>query len=110
MQSRKRRRLRVIDQIDFIEHRDARNGLRINLLQGFLDGLHLHFALGRRRIDHMQHQIGAANFVERALERLDERRRKFLDEADGIGKRDFAAFGQHELARGRIERGEKLVV
>ena len=74
--------------------------MRIDLLQGFLDGLHLHFALRRRRIDHMQHQIGAANFVERALERLDERRRKLLDEADGVGERDFAAFGQHELARG----------
>ena len=47
----------------------------------------------------MQHQIGAANFVERALERLDERCRQLLNEANGIGKRDFSTFGQHELAR-----------
>ena len=66
--------------------------MRIDLLQRFLDGFHLHFAFGRRRIDHMQHQISAANFVERALERLDERRRKLLDEANGIGERDLATF------------------
>ena len=47
----------------------------------------------------MQHQIGAANLIERALKRLDERRRKLLNEANGIGERDLAAFRQHKLAR-----------
>ena len=42
--------------------------LCIDLLQGFLDGLHFAFAFGTATThDHMQHQIGAANFVERAL-------------------------------------------
>ena len=74
-----------------------------------MHGRHAAVAVGRRRIDDVQHQIGLGDLFERRAERRDQRVRQAVDEADGVGDEQLAAVGQPHLADQRIERHEQRV-
>jgi hypothetical protein len=61
-------------------------------------------------VEHVDQEIGDDDLLERGLERLDQIVRQAADEADGVGDEQLLVVGQRELARGRVERGEELVL
>ena len=81
-----------------------------DLLQHLVDGLHVDQPplLRRRRVDHVQDQVGQHGLLERRLEGLDQLVGQLLDEADRVGQQVVAA-GELEAARGRVEGVEEPV-
>ena len=61
-------------------------------------------------VAHMQHQIGLDHLLQRGAEGGDEHGRQIGDEAHRVGQDDAPAARQPELAHGRIERLEHLVL
>ena len=60
-------------------------------------------------VDDVHEQVGVVQLLERRAERRDERRRKLVDEADGVRHEERAAAGQRHAPGRRIERRERLV-
>ncbi len=60
-------------------------------------------------IDQMEQQVGPAHFLQRALERFDQRVRDLVDEADGIDEHDFIAVRQTKRAGCRVECRKELI-
>ncbi len=97
-------------QIRLVEDRQHRLGFGPQFAQdGFHGGdLFVHPRLGG--VNHMQQQVGFVHLFERGLEGFDEVVGQLADEPDGIGQQAGLVVGQPELAGGRVERGEQLVV
>ena len=77
----------LVDQVDLVEHEQARAIAGADLLERLLDGLlhDLGLLLGRGGVEHVREQVGAARLLERGGERVDELVGKLRDEADGVG-------------------------
>ena len=102
----KRRKGFRVQKVYLVEHGDAADVLRMDLLEHVFHRSNLRFELARGRIDDMENEIGAHHFIKRRLERLHQSRRQLLDEPDRVRDRDLASFGKLVFARGRIERGK----
>ena len=98
-------RQRVALVVD-LEHRHVD---RADLVEHAAHGVHPAIAVGRRRVDDVQHQVGVGDFLERGAKRRDQRVRQPIDEADGVGHQQLAAVGQPHLPHQRIERHEQRV-
>ena len=72
MQSRKRRRLRVIDQIDFIEHRKRQTLAGTDLVKNAIDCLELALVVLVRGIHNFKDQIGTKNLRQCGLKGINE--------------------------------------
>jgi len=60
---------------------------------------------GVARVDHVQEEIGLADFVERGAEARDEMVRELADEADGVGEKQTGGPGDRETRTGRAPSG-----
>jgi len=63
-----------------------------------------------RRVDHVQHEIGGARFLERRPERRDQVMRQLPDEADGIGEPEPVPSADVDLAREGVQCGEQTIL
>ncbi len=99
-----------VEQVDLVEHKQARALAGADLLERLLDGLlhDLGLLLGRGSVEHVREQVGAARLLERRTEGVDELVRELCDEADGVGQQ-VPAPAQTQRARGRVERVEQAV-
>jgi len=99
-----------VEQVDLVEHQQARLVARADLLQHRIDRLEVRkpALLGRCCIDHLQDQVGEDRLLEGCLEGLDQLVGQLLDEADRVGEEEVPA-GEGDAARGRVERVEEPV-
>ncbi len=63
-------------QIDFVQHFNARLAQRLKLAQHLLHLCLLLVAIGRRGVSHMQQHLGLLHFLERGAKAGDQRMRK----------------------------------
>ena len=83
--------------------------MRADLLEHLPHGGDPALAIGRRRVDDVQHEIGLGDFLERRAERRDQRVRQPIDEPDRVRHEQLAAVGQPHLPDQRVERDEQRV-
>ena len=96
--------------VQLVKHRQHHFVVHADFAQHLVHGFDLMKHLRVRGVDHMDEQIRLDDFFKRGLERLDEVMRKFADEPHRVGEQRELVVRQFELARGRVERGEKFVV
>ena len=82
---------------------------RAHLFEHLAHGGHPPLAVGRRRVDDVQHEIGLRHFLERRAKRRDQRVRQTIDEPDRVRHEQLAAVGQPDLPDERIERDEQRI-
>ena len=58
----------------------------------------------------MDQEVRDQDLLERGLEGLDEPVRQPADEAHGVGEEQLLVAGQQQLAGGRVQRREELVL
>ena len=66
--------------------------------------------VGIGRVDDLDEDVGPVDLLERGPERVDQLVRELVDEPDGVGHDRGLAVAELDLARGRVERGEQLVL
>ncbi len=76
----------LVEQIDLVQHQYPRALAGADLLQRLLDRvLHrLGLTLGRRGVEHVGQQVGAAGLLQRRAERIDQLVRQLADEPDRV--------------------------
>jgi len=94
------------EQVDFVEHFDARLGETFKLAENFFDLRLLFFAVGGRGVADVEQHLGLRHFFERGAEAGDQGVGQVADEADGVREEDLAAAGQLEGAEFGIESGK----
>ena len=72
--------------------------------------VHLALGVGRRTVDHVDHEVGQADRVEGRAERLHQLVGQLADEADGVGDQHRLAAGQGQLAGPGVEGDEQPVL
>ena len=75
------------EQIALVVDVGQRDRVGADFVEHLLDGADAAVAVGRRRVDHVQHEIGIRDFFERRAKRRDERVRQPVDEPDGVRQR-----------------------
>ena len=98
-----------IEQVALVVDVQALDAARADLVEHRAHRGHVSLALGVRRVDDMQHEIGLGHLLERGAERRHERVRQPIDEADRVGHQQLAAIRQPHAAHERIERDEQRV-
>ena len=98
----------VGDQIRLVPHFQHRHPAGPDVVE---HGAHVRaarFDVGGGGIDHVQHQVGLCDFLERRLERLDERHRQSADEAHGVRHHNLGVHSR-KTPHGGVQRGEQPV-
>ena len=100
----------LVEQVGLVEDEQPRLVAGADLLEHRVDRPHVGQPplLRRRRVDHVQDQVGEHRLLERRLEGLDQLVGQLLDEADRVGEQVVAA-GELEAAGGRVEGVEEPV-
>jgi len=81
-------------QIDLVEHFDARLGQTFELIENFFHLSFLFVAVGGGGVTDVEQHLGLCDFFKRSAEAGDQRVRQIADETDRIGKQNAAAAGQ----------------
>ena len=86
-----------------------RNVGRADFLEHLVDRVDTAVAVGRRRVDDVQHEVGFGNLLERGAERGNQRVGEAIDEPDRVRHEQFTAVRQANLPDQRIQRDEECV-
>ena len=98
------------EQVDLVERRHQRLLRQVEVAQRLQHGLALLRRVRVSDVDDVHQDVGGGQLFERGAEGGDELRGQLLDEADGVGEEDGAAFGQLDAPGERVEGGEELVL
>ena len=80
------------------------------LVEHGLDGRAVLLEVAVGRVDDLDQHVGPVDLLERRPERVDQLVRQLVDEAHGVGHDRRLAVAELDLAAGRIERREQLVL
>ena len=99
-----------LDQVGLVEGHEPWLVARPELVEDGLDGRPVLAEVRIGRVHHLDEDVGPVDLLERRPERVDELVRQLVDEADGVGDDRGLAVAELDLARGRVERREELVL
>ena len=80
------------------------------LVEDGLDGRAVLLEVRVGGVDDLDQDVGPVDLLERRPERVDELVRQLVDEAHGVGDDRGLAVAELDLAAGRVERREQLVL
>ena len=103
-------RAAAVDQVGLVEGDEARLVAGAELVEDGLDGRAVLVDVGVGRVDDLDEDVGAVDLLERRPERVDELVRQLVDEPDRVGDDRRLAVAELDLAAGRVERREELVL
>ena len=83
---------------------------RPELVEDGLDGRPVLVEVRVRGVDDLDQDVGPVDLLERRPERVDQLVRQLVDEAHGVGDDRRLAVAELDLAAGRVERREQLVL
>ena len=89
---------------------EARLVARPELVEDGLDGRPVLVVVVVGGVDDLDQHVGPVDLLERRPEGVDELVRQLVDEAHGVGHDRGLAVAELDLAAGRVERGEQLVL
>ena len=101
---------RRIEEVGLVEREQARLVAGPELVEHGLDGRAVLLEVAVRGVDDLDQHVGPVDLLERRPERVDQLVRQLVDEAHGVGDDRRLAVAELDLAAGRIERREQLVL
>ena len=101
---------RRVEQVGLVVRHEARLVAGAELVEHRLDRRPVLLGVGVGGVDDLDQHVGAIDLFERRPERVDELVRELVDEAHGVGEDRRLAVAELDLAPGRVERREELVL
>ena len=99
-----------VEQVRLVERHEPRLVAGAELVEDGLDGRAVLLEVGVGGVDDLDQDVGAVDLLERGPERVDQLVRQLVDEAHGVGHDRRLAVAELDLAAGRVERREQLVL
>ena len=95
--------------IDLIEDDELGFVAGADVAERLLHHFHLLFEAGMGDVDHMEEDIGLADFVQGALESLDQLGGKLADETHGVAEQEGDVLDNY-LSHGGVQGGEEFIL